>query len=101
MIYNNPADYGLAVVAELGNGGGYDWNVAVVWQHTDGTLYGGSDAGCSCTYPFQFTSSTSNLTEIRSMRDVDTLADDVSPGYASELSRHRFKDAVRRVLHAA
>ena len=45
MIYYDPQDYGLTVLYEEElDHESYEFNIVMVWQHTDGTLYWGQDS---------------------------------------------------------
>lgn len=52
-VYYSPEEFGLTVVAELSKEPEYDFDILVVWEHTDGTRYWAHDSGCSCPIPFE------------------------------------------------
>ena len=53
-IHSSPGDYGLEVLGELDLGGGWDFDMWVVWWHEESkTAYWGHDSGCSCPSPFE------------------------------------------------
>lgn len=57
-VYYNPEHFGLTEIGSIQWGAYcYDFDLTVVWQHEDGTLYWADDSGCSCPSPFEdFTS---------------------------------------------
>ncbi len=51
--YYHPEKSGLKILWQIDTGGSYEFDMFVVWQHQDGTLWYDSDAGCSCPTPFE------------------------------------------------
>ena len=52
-IYYNPEEFGLEVVKNIDTGGGYDFDMFVIWKDKKNNLYYGQDSGCSCPTPFE------------------------------------------------
>lgn len=75
--YYNPTDNGLRIVDELDQSSGYyEFNIFVVWQDTTtGEFYCGSDSGCSCYSPFEFTSRGA-LDHLANMAELTRALDD-------------------------
>lgn len=67
--YYSPEATGLAIVGDLDTGGGYEFDMLVVWQRIeDGALFWGTDSGCSCPSPFEDVDSVDDLTAITDPR---------------------------------
>lgn len=61
--YSNPEKVGLRAIGELDDPQAcYSFNILAVWQHDDGRVFWGVDAGCSCPAPFEDTESLDDLT---------------------------------------
>lgn len=83
-IYNTPETFGYQIIATIGESGGYDWNLGVVWKdNRTGRLYGSCDSGCSCNSPFEGIKTHEGLTEISSEREARLIAEGVDKHYAS------------------
>jgi len=52
-LYYQPEAFGLTIVAELEEGGSYEFNTTVVFRRDSGELVWTHDAGCSCPTPFE------------------------------------------------
>lgn len=52
-VYYHPEKLGLTIVDEIDMGGGYDFDMHVVWVDHEGRYYFESDSGCSCPTPFE------------------------------------------------
>jgi hypothetical protein len=51
--YYAPEKFNLTILGEVDFGGGYDFDLFVVWHDILGNLYVGGDSGCSCPSPFE------------------------------------------------
>ena len=60
-VYYDPKEFGLTVIAELSEDESYEFDMTVVWQHEDGTIYWDHDSGCSCPTPFENVRGISDL----------------------------------------
>lgn len=89
-IYDNPASFGLEIVAELGDGGGYDWSLGAIWKTRDGKLFGGTDAGCSCNSAFEGCTDVNDMSRVTTMQDIRAIADGVSQDYIGNGERIEF-----------
>ena len=101
FYYDPPAN--IELIAEVGDGGGYDWNIACVWRDLDtGKLHGGSDSGCSCYGPFDPSmtdvATASDLPEITSRQQARELADEIYESYATEDEKLTFVNKVAEAL---
>jgi hypothetical protein len=68
--YYNPEKCGLKIVGSVGDGGGYDWHVVLVFEHPDtAQLYMWGGAGCSCYEPCDDVRSLADLTPLRSCQE--------------------------------
>jgi hypothetical protein len=66
--YNQPEAFGLEIFASCGGGGGYDWDVFLVWKHEEtGKVYVWSGSGCSCYGPCD------DITKLEELDTVDSL----------------------------
>lgn len=73
--YYSPGASGLAIVGDLDAGGGYDFDMLVVWQRIeDGALFWSTDSGCSCPSPFEDVNSVDDLTSISDPREFSREA---------------------------
>lgn len=73
--YYSPEATGLAIVGDLDTGGGYEFDMLVVWQRIeDGALFWGTDSGCSCPSPFEDVDSVDDLTAITDPREFSREA---------------------------
>jgi hypothetical protein len=53
-FYNTPEASGLKEVGHIDLGGGYEFDLLVLWvRESDGALLYGTDSGCSCPSPFE------------------------------------------------
>lgn len=65
--YGQPEKFGLTIVTvEDDPSCGYDFNTFVIWKHEDGRVFYASDAGCSCSSPFEW---------IKGLEDLEVLTD--------------------------
>lgn len=94
-IYYAPEEFGLTVVGEIDNGGGYDFDLFVVWRDAAGTLYWGADSGCSCPSPFEDTYALDQLDTGDPQQAHDSL-----DAWVGEQYGHYPEDQVAQ-LHAA
>jgi hypothetical protein len=63
--YNQPEALGLRFISSIDDPWTHEFNMLVVWQHIEtGKLYWATDAGCSCSAPFEDYTALSDLTEI-------------------------------------
>jgi hypothetical protein len=61
-VYYQPHLFGLTQIAELDlYEPNYSFDLAVAWEHEDGTVYFATDAGCSCPSPFEWATSLEKL----------------------------------------
>jgi hypothetical protein len=65
-VYHQPEEFGLQILASIDwSDGDYCYDYTVIWRGTDdGTLYYGSNAGCSCPSPFEKFTSRDKLTPL-------------------------------------
>lgn len=69
--YYQPEAFGLEIYASCGDGGGYDWDVFLVWKHTEtGKVYVWSGSGCSCYGPCDDITQLDQLDEVTSRADL-------------------------------
>lgn len=81
-VYNQPEAFGLQPVAELDYSSGfYEFDLRVVWQHDDGTLYTARDAGCSCPSPFEDYTSLDKLDAVDLGLLQEELEHELAKGY--------------------
>lgn len=66
---DEPGAYGLAVLAEVGDQGGYEYSFTRAWVDAEGAVYIRHTSGCSCGSPFDEMHSLSDLIPV----DVGTL----------------------------
>ena len=80
-ITYNPEKYGVAIVADLEAGGGYDFDtVLVVRTLCCGKVYAAHDSGCSCPVPFEDTKFPTDFVEVRNLDDLLPLIAQQSGG---------------------
>lgn len=73
-ITYEPQKYGVKLITDVGDGGGYDWDCFTVWKSIEGnTFYWGADSGCSCTSPFEDLNSLADLTSGTAQQAHDAL----------------------------
>ena len=98
--YYKPEAMGLRIVETLDAGGGYDFDMVVVWEDLNtGTLYWAADSGCSCPSPFE-SYDRSTITELTS-GGWDDLATAATACYgASDADRGEFLGKVSALLAA-
>lgn len=103
-IYYNPEKWGLVQVASIDwSDGNWQFDLTVVWQHTDGTFYTADSAGCSCPSPFEEYDELSDLTvlDLKSLRTkcLDFLNRAHKwGGEPDEFDVTRFYDTVQRAV---
>jgi hypothetical protein len=99
MSYYKVDELELEIVAELGDGGGYDWCVALVLKHpSTGKLYGWAGCGCSCYGPLDGVYTLADLDEVHTVEDAKRLTDEVSTHYYDANSLLYFLGKVRSAL---
>ncbi len=54
-IWYDPEKFGLKVVGTLSIPMSYEFSYFVVWSGRNGELFWGTDSGCSCPTPFEYT----------------------------------------------
>jgi hypothetical protein len=95
-VYYQPEAFGLTIVAELENGGSYEFDTIVVWRRDSGQLLWATDAGCSCPTPFEDVG-LNDLCEF----DADAIRREVQErseyGYATAEERAKFLRKVARL----
>jgi len=64
--YYSPEKLGLKIVGVVEKEPDYDFDMFVVWESEDGTIYMASDSGCSCPSPFEDYHSIEQLERIGS-----------------------------------
>jgi hypothetical protein len=52
-IYYNPKKFGLKIVDFIDVGRSYEFDITIIFEKEDGSLWWLSDAGCSCPVPFE------------------------------------------------
>lgn len=61
-VYSQPEQFGLTLLREIDlYERCYSFDLVVVWWHEDGTIYWGTDSGCSCPSPFEDITSLDQL----------------------------------------
>lgn len=63
-FYYSPEKSHLEVIKSFDTGGGYEFDMFVIWKHKDNRLFYAEDSGCSCPTPFQVFNSFEDLNEI-------------------------------------
>lgn len=70
--YDKPERYGLEIVYEDEQEGGYKFDKFVVWRSINGSLFYATDSGCSCPSPFEdLDDTTDNLEPVGPRQVVD------------------------------
>lgn len=77
--YSAPEKYKLTIVKEFDTIGGYEYDIAILWKHENGTFWYASDSGCSCGSPFESYGDFDDLREVRSMTDLENALKDDAP----------------------
>ena len=98
--YYSPEKCGLAIVDSLDNDEAYEFHIfLVVRDLATGDLYIGEDSGCSCPTPFEDFRGLSDMTQVRSMEQLDQELE----SRASSYSPWKLGDvlALRRKVQAA
>lgn len=81
-VYYQPEKFDLSIVDELDERDlSYEFNMFVVWKHTDGRLFYGIDSGCSCPSPFEDYHSLDDLTEIKTYDQLKEAVEGWNEGY--------------------
>lgn len=79
--YYQPEKFGLKIVEEVRRPGlRYEFDMAVLWQHDDGTYYWSTDKGCSCPSPFEWARGLADLN--RGLAGWEEARKDVVRGHA-------------------
>lgn len=73
--YNQPESFGLEIVFSDDQGGAYQFDMFVVWESEDGTLYYATDSGCSCPSPFNRITEVDQLEKVSPEEAVDRYHD--------------------------
>lgn len=96
-VYYDPEEFGLTPVADVDFGGGYDFDLIVVWKNSNNQLFWASDSGCSCPTPFEDVSFSDIIpVNLKVLRDA-VNDHSYSSGYDVDLA-HTFIDKVRREM---
>lgn len=77
-VYYQPEAFGLVPIGELDDpNANYSFDIFAVWKHEEtGTIYYGTDSGCSCPSPFEDYTSLDQLTKVTFMFDfIDDVRD--------------------------
>lgn len=84
-VHDNPAAFGLTLIADMDSGGGYEYNQSAVWRRDDdGRFLYGNSSGCSCSVPWEGFTSQSDLTPVTSLLSLHrALAADHPSGYGA------------------
>lgn len=69
-VYYQPETWLLEIVDQIEDGGGYEFDKAVLFKHRDGTFWLSEDAGCSCPTPFEPVREWADMTHITSSRQI-------------------------------
>jgi hypothetical protein len=64
--YYQPEKFDLTIIDSLDLAGAYEFDMLIVWKHSDGRLFYAFDSGCSCPSPFEGYTRLEDLTEIKS-----------------------------------
>ena len=83
-VYYQPEHFGLTVVKEIDAGEAYEFDLYLLWKHEDGRFFYASDSGCSCPSPFEDYTSLEDLTEVRSMAELDRELPEPGGGWVPE-----------------
>lgn len=97
--YNTPEQFGLEIVAVLDEGGGYDWDLTVLWRDIDtGSLFWYQGAGCSCDDIGQAVRGLGDLNALDREADMNRLIDQVLKDTRDREKAHRFIGALIRAI---
>lgn len=104
-IYSNPEKCGMRLVGSLEDGNAsYTFDTVIVVQDEEtGKLYAAHDSGCSCPTPFEDVHGLADLTEIRSVADIQQFVkvnDDSYKDWSLD-DRLALYQSVQDVLRAA
>lgn len=71
-VYSSPERYGLRMIGSIEwDDEPYSFDMTALWvHHESGTIYAGSDSGCSCPSPFETVFSLEELTLIKGPREL-------------------------------
>jgi hypothetical protein len=72
--YHTPGKFGLEIVKEIDESGGYEFSTTVIWKDGEGNFYWAFDAGCSCPTPFEGYRSIDDL-EVLTLETFDKFFD--------------------------
>lgn len=76
IVYSNPENCGLKIVASVEEEPNYSFDIVVLFQDIEtGSLWLCHDAGCSCPTPFEDVKSFADMTPVRSERQIDAFVD--------------------------
>lgn len=83
-VYYQPEHFGLTIVGSISDPDA-DWSFDefVVWQHSDGRLFYGSDSGCSCPSPFE---------DFHSLEDLTEITDETWDAFVTDAKAHCYHD---------
>lgn len=92
-VYYAPEKFGLTPVAEIElDNESYQFNIRMVWRHTDGTLYTARDSGCSCPSPFERYTKLEDLERLATQQQVDEITNEAHDSSAGRDDKDLFAE---------